>query len=228
MNFLPIKKWAEEERPREKLLHKGVDFLTDAELLAILLGTGTTKKTAVALAQDILQLADSNLVELSKKTILDFMKIKGIGQAKAITIIAALELGKRRRQADALQRNSITTSQEAYHLLSPMMESLEHEEFWVIYLSRANKVIKYSQLSIGGISGTVIDIRLLLKECLENLASSIIIAHNHPSGNLAPSQADRDITAKIAQAAKLLDIQLLDHLIITDTAYNSFGDNGWE
>ncbi len=228
MDFLPIKKWAEEERPREKLLHKGVDFLTDAELLAILLGTGTTKKTAVALAQDILQLADSNLVELSKKTILDFMKIKGIGQAKAITIIAALELGKRRRQADALQRNSITTSQEAYHLLSPMMESLEHEEFWVIYLSRANKVIKYSQLSIGGISGTVIDIRLLLKECLENLASSIIIAHNHPSGNLAPSQADRDITAKIAQAAKLLDIQLLDHLIITDTAYNSFGDNGWE
>lgn len=221
---LSIKNWAEQDRPREKLLQKGINSLSDAELLAILISSGTKKLSAVDLAKVILSEAENNLHLLGKKTINDLIKINGIGQAKAITIIAALELGKRRKNAD-LQQIKIRSSKEVYEIMQPILGDLPHEEFWVIYLNRSMKVIEKKRISIGGISATVIDIKIVLKSAIENLASSIILAHNHPSGNNNPSEQDKEITQKIKKAADLLEIKINDHIIIADRNYFSFADN---
>lgn len=221
-----IKEWAEDDRPREKLVTKGATALTDAELLAILIGSGTREESAVALCKRILASVENNLTELSKLTVANLMKFKGIGDAKAITIVAALELGKRRRLAEATKREAITASRDAYELLLPLFEDLKHEEFWILLLNRANKVIRKEKISAGGVAGTVVDNKMLFKTAIESLASSIILAHNHPSGNLKPSQQDIALTRTIKQAAQLFDINLFDHLIVTEHGYYSFADEG--
>ena len=226
MEYLSIKKWATDDRPREKLLTKGVQSLSDSELLGILLGSGTRDVSAVELGRRLLSLSENSLSELGRKTIPDLIKIKGIGQAKAISIVAALELGRRRNQADIPDKTQITSSREVYNYIQPVIADLAHEEFWVIYLNRSNRVIQPYKCSQGGISGTVIDIRLILKKALELLASSIIIAHNHPSGNLSPSDHDKQITQKLKQAASQMDINLLDHIIVAEKGYYSFSDEG--
>ncbi len=222
---LTIKQWAVEDRPREKLLSKGIASLSDAELIAILLATGTKNLSAVDLAKNILANAENNLHLLGKQNVNDLKKVNGIGEAKAITIIAALELGKRRKLAD-LNRKKITRSNDAFELFQPLLGDLPHEEFWVAYLNRANAIIDKERISIGGITGTVIDVKIILKHGIEKLASSLILVHNHPSGNTQPSQNDKTITEKIKTAATPLDIQVIDHLIIGDTSYLSFADEG--
>ncbi len=223
---LNIKSWAEEDRPREKLLLKGKDNLSEAELLAILLGSGSKDKTAVDLAKEILSKANNSLLNLSDYTISSLMEFKGIGQAKAVTIMAALELGRRRQQATKSKKQKITCSRDAANVLS-FLQDKSVEEFWVLMLNRANEVIARRPVSQGGITGTVVDVRIIFKEVLETKkAVSIIVAHNHPSGNLHPSQHDLSITKKIVDAGKLLDINVLDHIIITQTGYYSFGDEG--
>jgi DNA repair protein RadC len=221
-----IKQWAEDDRPREKLTTKGPAALTDAELMAILIGSGSRNESAVDLCKRILSSTQNNLSELAKLSIADLMKFKGIGDAKAITIVAALELGKRRRLAEAVKQEVITSSQTAYDLLLPVFEDLKYEEFWVIYLNRANKVIKKEKVSTGGVAGTVVDTKIIFKVAVELLASSIILAHNHPSGNLKPSQQDISLTRNIKQAAQLFDMNLFDHLIVTEHGYYSFADEG--
>lgn len=221
-----IKHWAEDDRPREKLMLKRATALSDAELLAILIGSGSRNESAVDLCKRILGSVNNNLNELSKLSINDLMKFKGIGDAKAITIAAALELGKRRRLSEAEKQASIKSTYDAYMLLLPLFEDLAVEEFWVLYLNRANKVIKRERLSQGGVAATVVDNKIILKNALENLASSLIIAHNHPSGNARPSHEDINLTKKLKAACSLLDIVLLDHLIITDGNYYSFADEG--
>ena len=221
-----IKNWAEEDRPREKLQQKGKHTLSEAELLAILIGSGTTNESAVKLCQKILKDVENNLNELGKLTIADLMKYKGIGEAKAITIIAALELGRRRQLADVKEKIQIKDSKDAYMNLAPLMADLPNEEFWVLFLNRSNKIVKKEKISIGGIAGTVADSKIIFKKAIDCLASGIIVCHNHPSGNLKPSQADIDLTRNLKEAAKMLDIQLLDHLIITDEGYYSFADEG--
>ncbi|PKP11810.1 MAG: hypothetical protein CVU09_02955 [Bacteroidetes bacterium HGW-Bacteroidetes-4] len=222
---LTIKQWAVEDRPREKLLSKGIASLSDAELIAILLATGTKNLSAVDLAKNILANAENNLHLLGKQNVNDLKKVNGIGEAKAITIIAALELGKRRKLAD-LNRKKITCSNDAFELFQPLLGDLPHEEFWVAYLNRANALIDKERISTGGITGTVIDVKIILKHGIEKLASSLILVHNHPSGNIQPSQNDKTITEKIKTAALPLDIQVIDHLIIGDTSYLSFADEG--
>lgn len=224
--FLNIKNWAAEDRPREKLLLKGTAALTDAELIAILLGTGTASTSAVDLAKNILQAVNNNLDDLARLSVKDLMKIKGIGQAKAISIISALELGRRRKEAGVAEKPRVTTSAEAYALLKGNLMDKPHEEFWVLLLNRANRLIKIQQVSMGGLHGTVADPKIIFKTALEELASAIIIAHNHPSGNLAPSQQDVDLTKKLKESARLLDITLADHLIIAGKDYYSFADDG--
>lgn len=226
MAYLSIKDWASDDRPREKLLSKGVKSLSDAELIAILIGSGTRDISAVQLAREILKLSGNNLSELGKKTVTDFIKIKGIGEAKAISIVAALELGRRRNFADLPEKTSVTSSTEVYNYFRPLISDILHEEFWVLFLNRANKVIDHYKLSQGGISGTVIDVRLIMKRALELLASSIIVCHNHPSGNRNPSENDKAITTKLKIAGEQLEIRLLDHLIIADNSYFSFADEG--
>ncbi|OWY24588.1 JAB domain-containing protein [Sphingobacteriales bacterium UPWRP_1] len=222
-----IKTWAEEDRPREKLLLKGRQALTDAELLAILIGSGNNKESAVDLCKRILKEAATNdLNELAKLDLHDLMKFKGIGEAKAISIIAALELGRRRRAAEAGVKPQITGSRDVFELLQPRIGDLPHEEFWVLYLNRANRVTHQESISAGGVTGTVADIKIIFKKALNQLASGIIIAHNHPSGNLKPSQADIDLTRKVREGGKTLEISVLDHLIITTTGYFSFADEG--
>ena len=223
---LSIKEWAVEDRPREKLLAKGLQSLTDAELLAILIGSGQKNESAVEVGRKVLNLSGNNLSELGKLSIKDLMKIHGIGKAKAITLIAALELGRRRKLSDPKEKFKISSSQDAYNFLSPLVEDLSHEEFRVLYLNRSNRVVDQKKISQGGISGTVIDVRIILKFAIEVLASSLIISHNHPSGNLQPSDADIQITRKIKEAAKWHDIELLDHIIISDKHYFSFSDKG--
>jgi len=223
---LAIKDWAVEDRPREKLLSKGLQSLTDVELLAILIGSGQKNESAVEVARKVLNLVENNLNELGKLSIKDFTGVHGIGKTKAITLIAALELGRRRKLSDPKEKFKITSSTDAYLFLSPLAEDLSHEEFRVLYLNRSNQVIDQKKISQGGVSGTVIDVRIILKFAIEGLASSLIISHNHPSGNLQPSNADIQITKKIKEAAKLHDIQLLDHLIIADQHYYSFADEG--
>jgi DNA repair protein RadC len=226
MNYLSIKNWAANDRPREKLLANGVKSLSDAELLAILIGSGTKEVSAVELCRKILSESENNLALLGKKSVADLIKIKGIGRAKAITIIAALELGMRRKLTEISEKPKVTSSKEAFEFIHSFISDITHEEFWVLFLNRSNKIIDKYKLSQGGISGTVIDVRLLLKKALELLASSLIICHNHPSGNIKPSENDKKITDKIKIAAQQMDIKLLDHLIISDNSYLSFSDEG--
>lgn len=221
-----ILSWAEEDRPREKLLLKGKAALTDAELIAILIGSGTRDLSAVDLSKIILQKASNNLNELAKISIKDLMKIKGIGEAKAISIAAALELGRRRKDSEVVRRARISSSRDAYEQIRPYLLDLPHEEFWLLLLTRANEVIRPVQVSQGGVSGTVADPKIIFKLALEHLASSIILVHNHPSGNLKPSEADKDLTRRLSSAGKLLEIPILDHLIFTDAGYLSFADEG--
>ncbi len=221
-----IKSWAEEDRPREKLLQKGRAALSDAELMAILLGSGTAKLSAVDVAKLVLSAADNDLNALARFSVKELMRQKGIGEAKAITIVAALELGRRRKEADAPARATITNSQDIHRLIRPHLQDLPHEEFWVILLNRANVVMRTVSISRGGVAGTVADPKLIFKEALEQLASSIILVHNHPSGNRTPSAADIALTRKLKEAGQFLDLPVLDHLIYTDAGYYSFADEG--
>jgi DNA repair protein RadC len=223
---LKITDWAEEDRPREKLLQKGTASLSDAELLAILISSGTKDKSAVDLGRELLQLANNNLNSLGKLAIEDLKKLHGIGSARAVTIAAALELGRRRKLADAENVIQITCSKDVADIFQPLLADLQYEEFWILFLNRSNKVINRMKLSQGGISGTVTDVRLVMKKAVECLASGIIVCHNHPSGNLNPSESDSKITQKIKDAGNLMDIQMLDHLIISEKDYYSFADNG--
>ncbi|WP_028606943.1 DNA repair protein RadC [uncultured Olleya sp.] len=219
-----IKNWSQDDQPREKLLYKGKASLSDAELVAILIGSGNRDESAVSLCKRILSSVDNNLSELGKLSIKQLMEFKGIGEAKAISIIAALELGRRRRGEEALQKKKITSSKSVFELMQPIIGELPHEEFWIIYLNNSNKVIHKSQLSKGGITGTLVDTRLVLKTALEVGAVGLILSHNHPSGTLVPSQADKAVTLKLKTAAQSLDIKVLDHLIVTENAYFSFAD----
>jgi DNA repair protein RadC len=226
LNPLKIKSWSPEDRPREKLLLKGTSVLSDAELVAILLGTGTTTISAVELAKRVLQTVDNNLHELARLSVKDLMKVKGIGEAKAVTIIAALELGKRKKDMDPETKARITSSRDVFEILKAHLLDIHHEEFWVLHLNRANRVIKKHQVSQGGVAGTIADPKIIFKAALAELASGIILAHNHPSGNLTASQADIDLTKKLKEAGKLLEIQVLDHVIIAGQKYFSFADEG--
>ncbi len=224
--FLNIKSWAAEDRPREKLVLKGKAALSDAELIAILLGTGTTSMSAVDVAKSILQSVHYDLNELARLTVKDLTKIKGIGEAKAITIVSALELGRRRKETSSEERPKITGSKDIYDLLKSELLDISHEAFWIVLLNRANRVIKKHQISQGGVAGTVADPKIIFKVALEELASGVILAHNHPSGNLTASQADIDLTKKLKESGKLLEIPVLDHLIIAGNKYMSFADEG--
>ena len=219
-----IKHWSQDDQPREKLLYKGKAVLSDAELVAILIGSGNRQESAVALCKRILASVDNNLSELGKLSIKQLMEFKGIGEAKAISIAAALELGRRRRGEEALEKKKITSSGSVFELMQPIIGELPHEEFWIIYVNNSNKVIQKNQLSKGGITGTLVDVRLALKNALEVGATGIILAHNHPSGTLKPSTADKQLTQKLKTAGESLDIKVLDHLIITEKAYFSFAD----
>jgi DNA repair protein RadC len=223
---LTIKDWALEDRPREKMIKRGINSLSDAELLAILIKSGTKNENAVAIAQRILLAANSNLNELGKYTLADFTSTKGIGEAKGITIMAALELGRRRKQTEALNRPKIESSNDIIEIFQPLLADLPHEEFWVLFLNRANKVIDQTRITQGGVTGTIFDIKMIMKSAIEKLASSIIICHNHPSGNPKPSEQDIKITQKLKEASQLFEITLLDHIIITDAECYSFADNG--
>lgn len=223
---LKITEWAVEDRPRERLWQKGPSSLSDAELIAILIGSGTRNKSAVDLAHELLALADNSLPELSKLSVAGIKKLKGIGEAKAVTIAAALELGRRRKMAEAADNPQIRSSADVFNIFSPLMEDLPHEEFWILFLNRANKVLGRLKISQGGVSGTVTDVRIVMKKAIEMLASGLVICHNHPSGNNSPSDADIRITQKIKEAGALMDIQLLDHLIVCGKNYYSFADNG--
>lgn len=222
---LTIKEWNADDRPREKLLAKGISALSDAELLAILISTGTRNQSALDLARAVLSSVDNNLHLLGKRTVADLMKINGIGEAKAISIISALELGRRRRNSD-LERAEIKGSSDVFAIMQPMLADLPHEEFWVLFLNRANRVIDKVCVSRGGVSGTMVDVKIVMKLALERLASSLILVHNHPSGNTNVSAEDRKITEKIQNASSLLDIKVLDHLVVADNDYFSFADNG--
>ncbi len=224
---LSIPHWAKEDRPREKLINKGISALSEAELLAILIGSGSQRASAVDLARKILLDANNNLHELGKITIESLQKrYHGIGQAKAITIVAALELGRRRQQINPLIRQQITASSDVFNIMQPLIGDLAHEEFWVLVLNQANKVISRFRLSKGGIAGTVIDIRLIMEKALYEHATALILCHNHPSGNKNPSNADIAITKKLTEAGKILDIRVLDHIIVAENNYFSFADDG--
>lgn len=219
-----IKNWSQDDRPREKLLNKGKSALSDAELVAILIGSGNREESAVSLCKRILASVDNNLSELGKLSIKQLMGFKGIGEAKAISIAAALELGRRRRGEEALKKKKISSSASVFELMQPIIGELQHEEFWIIYLNNSNKVLQKNQLSKGGITGTLVDVRLVLKNALEIGATGIILVHNHPSGTLKPSMADKQLTQKLKTASESLDIKVLDHLIVTEKAYFSFAD----
>jgi len=219
-----IKNWSQDDQPREKLRDKGKAALSDAELVAILIGSGNRDESAVALCKRILASVDNNLSELGKLSLEQLMVFKGIGEAKAISITAALELGRRRRGEEALDKQKIRSSASVFELMQPIIGELPHEEFWIVYLNNSNKVILKNQLSKGGITGTLVDVRLVLKKAIEVGATGIILTHNHPSGMLKPSEADKQITKKLKTAGESLDIKVLDHLIITEKAYFSFAD----
>jgi len=221
-----IKSWAEEDRPREKFLQKGKGSLTDAELIAILLGSGSRNESAVQLAQKVLKSVGNNLNELGKLNEFDLMKFKGIGKAKAISIAASLELGRRRKESESNRKKKIVSSNAAFELITEVLSDLPHEEFWVILLNRANELIDRKNISKGGVSGTIADVKIILKSAIDKLASSIIVCHNHPSGNLKPSQQDIVLTQKIKEAASQIDVALLDHIIVGNNSYFSFADDG--
>jgi len=221
-----IKEWAEEDRPREKLFLKGAGALSESELLAIIMGSGSQSESAVELAMRILSSVSNNVAELSRLGIPELMKFKGIGQAKAITIVAAIELGKRRQQSEGLQRKTITASRDAFEIMQPLLGYLAYEEFWIITLNRSNKVKRTHCISEGGVEGTVADPKKIFKLALDDNASSVILCHNHPSGGLTPSETDKKITRKCKEAGIFLDLTVLDHLIIAGNEYFSFADNG--
>lgn len=224
MEKLTIKSWALDDRPREKLLVKGKATLSDAELIAILIGSGNREETAVALSKRILKSVEGNINNLAKLSVKKLSSFKGIGEAKAIAIITALELGKRRQLEIALKKPKITSSKAVFNIMQPLIGDLEHEEFWVLFLNNSNKVLAKSQMSKGGLTATIVDIRVLFKQALEMASVAIIICHNHPSGKITPSNADKELTKKIKTAGLTLDIRLLDHLIITEKCYFSFAD----
>jgi len=226
IKHLTIKSLSEDDRPREKLASLGRHNLSDAELIAIVLGSGNKNETAVQLAQRMLSENQNNINQLAKLSLAELKKYKGVGEAKAVSIAAAFELGRRRTEGETTQKVKITSSSIAYKLLQKRLSDLPHEEFWVLILNRANQVIKEEYLSKGGISGTVVDIRLICKAAIENNASGIVIAHNHPSGQVIPSEDDKRITKKLSEALKTFEIGLLDHLIIGDQKYFSFADEG--
>jgi DNA repair protein RadC len=223
---LSIKNWAVDDRPREKLIKNGVRNLSTAELIAILLGSGTKEMTAVDLAKFLLSKANNKLKELSRYTFDQLIVFKGIGEAKAISIIAALEIARRMNEESGNEKIKITSSKDVYEFIRPVIENLPHEEFWAIFLNQANKIIERVKISHGGIAGTVTDIRILYKTALEKLACSVIVCHNHPSGNIEPSNADKELTRKLYEAGNIIDVKLLDHLIIGENRYFSFADEG--
>ncbi len=219
-----IKQWAEADRPREKLMMKGRSVLSEAELIAILIGSGTKSLSAIDVAKNILVAVDNDLNKLARYTVKDLTKFKGIGEARAISIVAALELGRRRTATESVKKPKISSSTDAYNVLKPHLLDLPHEEFWIILLDRANKVLMLKKISSGGISGTVADVKMIFKEGLEQLASGIILAHNHPSGNKQPSDADKSLTKKMKAAGEVLDISVMDHIIFADDGFFSFAD----
>ena len=223
---LKILSWAEEDRPREKLLLKGRTSLSDAELVAILIGSGSAELSAVELSKKILATTGNDLNALAKLSVQDLMQFKGIGEAKAISIVSALELGRRRKNTESRNKIKINSSKDAYEAISAELMDLPTEQFWVIMLNRSNHILKKRLISQGGVSGTVADPKVIFKSALEDLASGIILVHNHPSGNLKPSHADRQLTRKMVEAGKLLELPVLDHLIFTDAGYYSFSDEG--
>lgn len=225
MKKLTIKFWAIEDRPREKLILQGKSVLTDAELIAILIGSGTKKESAVALSKRILNSVNNNINELAALTFEQLKEFKGIGEARAVSIITALELGKRRHFEKVQKKPIIKSSKDAFQILQPIIGELQHEEFWVLYLNNSNKVIAKKQLSKGGITATMVDVRLLFKKAVELATVGIIVCHNHPSGKLTPSTSDKILTQKIKEAGQTLDIKLLDHLIIIQKDYFSFADS---
>jgi len=226
MLYTPINQWAEDDRPREKFLLKGKYALSDSELLAILIGSGSKNESAVQLCQRILASAENNLNVLGKLSVSQLIEFKGIGEAKALSIAAALELGRRRRLEDAVEYKKITSSKMIFEIMQPIIGELPHEEFWVLYLNNSNNVIHKVQHSKGGIVGTVVDIRMIFKTAFEQNAVALIITHNHPSGKLQASEADIKLTKKIIEAGKTLEILILDHVIITENGYLSFKDSG--
>jgi DNA repair protein RadC len=221
-----IKNWADDDKPREKLMLKGKSSLSDAELIAILIGSGSRNESAVELSKRILSSVDNNLNNLGKLSITKLTEFKGIGEAKAISIMAAMELGRRRRSEETLELKKITSSKEVYNIMQPIIGELPHEEFWIIYLNNANKAIHKAQLSKGGITGTVVDNRMIFKLAFEQNATGIILVHNHPSGKLVPSEADISITKQLKLAGKQLSILIQDHIIITENGHYSFNDEG--
>ncbi|HYM95354.1 MAG TPA: DNA repair protein RadC [Chitinophagaceae bacterium] len=221
-----IKQWAKDDRPREKLLSNGAEKLSHSELLAILIHNGSKEKTAVDLAKEILKLGKDNLNELGKLSVKQLMKIKGIGEAKAVTIVAALELGRRRQASAPLEKAIVVTSSDIANYLRPKLKDYPHEVFAILFLNRANKINHYEIISIGGITGTIADPRIILKKALEQDAVSIVLCHNHPSGSLKPSKADEELTNKIKEACRYFDIKVLDHLIVSEDGYFSFADEG--
>jgi DNA repair protein RadC len=229
MNYsknISIKDWANDDRPREKLLIKGKGALSDAELIAILIASGNRDESAVELSKRILQSLGNNLNGLAKLSVNDLIKFKGIGEAKAISIIASLELGRRRRTADVLEKDNIGGSKDAFQVLQLKLEDLPHEEFWIMLLNRANKVIDTKLVGRGGVSSAVVDSKVIFSFALESLASGIILAHNHPSGNLKPSNSDIRLTKKLVAAGEIMEVPILDHIIVGDNDYFSFADEG--
>lgn len=222
----PITLWAEEDRPREKLQIKGKQSLSDAELLAILLGSGSREETAVGLSKLILKGSGNNLYELGKRTTAELKKFKGVGEAKAITIVAAMELARRRELSNILEKPKIVSSRDAFNLIAPILVDLPHEEFWILMLNRGNKVIGREKISIGGMASTIVDSKIVFRKAIEKQSTSIILCHNHPSGNLSPSQADIDLTQKLKKGGAIMEIPVIDHLIISDRGYYSFADEG--
>jgi len=221
-----IKSWAEDDRPREKLLLKGKNALSDAELIAILIGSGNRDETAVDLAKRILKNSNESIAELSRLTINDLLKFKGIGEAKAVSIEAALELGRRRREEEAVNKKQITSSKDVFDVFHPVLSDTSYEEFWILLLNKANKIIGKFSISEGGLTGTVADPIKIFRKAIENNAVGMILCHNHPSGNLKPSDADLKLTQKMKEGGKLLDISVLDHVIIGEEKYLSFADEG--
>ncbi len=225
MDRLDIKSWAEEDRPREKMMLKGRSVLTDAELIAILIGSGTRDLSAVEVSKSILRSVDNDLNLLAKLSVRDLTKFKGIGDAKAIAIVSAFEIGRRRKNNDKVS-SKIQCSQDVYDYLKPHLLDLNQEEFWILLLNRSNGIIRSNQVSTGGVSSTVVDSKVIFSKALEYLASSIILIHNHPSGNLNPSQSDISLTKGLKKAGEIMDIPVLDHLIFTNSGYYSFKDEG--
>ena len=221
---LSIKKWSQDDQPREKLRNKGARLLSNAELLAILIGSGNRQESAVGLSKRILLSVENNLQSLSKVSLAQFMTFKGIGEAKAIKIEAAMELSRRSQEGAPKLYDKITDSASVFAIMHPILGHLKHEEFWVLYLNNSNKVLAKTQLSKGGMTATIVDVRLMLKEALEQSATCLVLAHNHPSGSLVASVSDKQITQKLKRAAESLDIKVLDHLIVAEKAYFSFAD----